>query len=267
MDSATTSLTGDDVGVEQRGAFSTYAAATRAELSKLRSLTAIWYTLAGTVALTVLLSLLFVREAEFTTGAEATADAVNVLDFGVVALGWSQVGFFLLGVIAATSEYIGGQIRTTLIAVPNRVVQRLAANTALAITALAAALLTVTISIGTVLVTSGTVISELDGALVARIVFSAAGYLTCMSLLSAGLGLLIRKTIPAAAILLVYLLIVSPLLQGQNWYFLPDMASYALWYVTIPDAAPPAIVCWLIVIAWTLAVAVPATYLFKRRDT
>ena len=267
MNSTTTPLTGDGVGTQRRSAFSTYAAATRAELSKLRSLTAIWYTLAGTIALTVLLSLLFVREAEFTTGPAGTADAVNVLDFGVVALGWSQVGFFLLGVIAATSEYIGGQIRTTLIAVPNRIIQRLAANTALSIMVFAAALLTVVISIGTVLVASGTVIGDLDVALVARIVFSAAGYLTCLALLSAAVGLLIRKTIPAAAILLVYLLIVSPLLQGQNWYFLPDMASYALWYVTIPDAAPPAIVCWLIVVAWTLAAAVPATLRFARRDT
>ncbi|GAB3616559.1 hypothetical protein GCM10027416_11160 [Okibacterium endophyticum] len=267
MDSTTASLVGGHAGPVQRGALSAYVAATRAELSKLRSLPAIWLTLAGTLALTVLLSLLFIRDAEFTTGADVTADAVNVLDYGVVALGWSQVGFFLLGVIAATSEYIGGQIRTTLIAVPHRVLQRLAANTALAITVFSMALLTIAISIGTVLVSSGTAITELDGALVARIVFGAAGYLTCMALLSAALGLLIRRAVPAAAILLVYLLIVSPLLQGQNWYFLPDMASYALWYATVPETAPPAIVCWLVVVAWTLAAVVPATLRFARRDT
>jgi ABC-2 type transport system permease protein len=267
MGRAATSHTEDKAGLSRRSAVCIYFDATRAELSKLRSLPAIWFTLTGTLALTVLLSLLFVREAEITSDAEATADAVGVLDFGVAALGWSQIGFFLLGVIAAASEYTGGQIRTTLVAVPGRLIQRLAANTALTITVFASALLTVMISITTVLVSSGTSLGELDGGLLARIVISAAGYLTCMAILSAGLGLLIRKTIPAAAILLVYLLIISPLLPGQNWYFLPDMASYALWYATVPPGAPPAVVCWLVVITWTVATAVPSIFVFSRRDT
>lgn len=59
--------------------------------------------------------------------------------------------------IAATSEYIGGQIRTTLIAVINRIIQRLAANAALAIVVFVAALLTVAISIATVLFSSDSV--------------------------------------------------------------------------------------------------------------
>lgn len=267
MNSTVASPTEGDAQSDERGAASAYLAAARAELSKLWSLPAIWFTLVCTIALTVLLSLLFVRESEITSGGEATADAVGVLDFGVAALGWSQIGFFLLGVIAAASEYTGGQIRTTLIAMPDGLVQRLAANTALAITVFAAALLTVTISIAAVLVSSGTPFGELDGRLLARVIFSAAGYLTCMALLSAGVGLLIRKTIPAAAILLVYLLIISPLLQGQNWYFLPDMASYALWYATVPPGAPPAIVCWLVVIAWTVAAVISATVAFIKRDT
>lgn len=45
------------------------------------------------------------------------------------------------------------------------------------------------------------------------------------------------------------------------------MASYALWHATVPETAPPAIVCWLVVVAWTLAAVVPATFVFSRRDT
>lgn len=267
MGSDAASLTEEVAGSGRRGGGGRYVAATRAELSKLWSLPATWLTLAGTLALTVLLSVLFVREAERTSGVGSTAAAVGVLDFGVAALGWSQIGFFLLGVISAASEYVGGQIRTTLIAVPDRAVQRLAANSALTLLAFPAASLTVLTSIATVVVVSGTSVEELDGAVLARIVLSAAGYLVCMAILSAAIGLLVRKTIPAAAVLLVYLLIVSPLLQGQNWYFLPDMASYALWYATVPPEAPPAILCWLIVIAWTVAAAIPATMAFIRRDT
>lgn len=76
-------------GSGRPGAAGRCVAAVRAELSKLRSLPAIWLTLGGTVALTVLLSVLFVREAELTSGAGSTADAVGVLDVGVAALGWS----------------------------------------------------------------------------------------------------------------------------------------------------------------------------------
>lgn len=267
MGSRATSVTEVAAGSGRRGEAGHCVAAVRAELSKLRSLPAIWLTLGGTVALTVLLSVLFVREAQLTSGAGSTADAVGVLDVGVAALGWSQIGFFLLGVISAASEYVGGQIRTTLIAVPDRAVQRLAANSALALLAFPAALITALISVATVAVAGGTRVDELDGAVLARIVVSAAGYLACMAILSAAIGLLIRRTIPAAAVLLVYLVIVSPLLQGQSWYFLPDMASYALWYATVPPDALPAILCWLVVIAWTVAAVIPATVIFVRRDT
>lgn len=239
----------------------------RAELLKIVSLQGMRYLLVGTIALTMLLSYLFVRESQITVGSTASDNAVDVLDFGVVALGWSQVGFFLFGVIAATSEYIGGQVRTSLVAVPNRSLQRFAANCALACVTFIAGVVTVLFSIGTTLAASGVSVSDLDGLLVLRIVVSAAAYLACMALLSAGLGLLIRRAVPAAAILLVYLLIVSPLLQGKSLYFLPDVASYALWYTTVPPDAPPTAICWLVVLGWAIVPALVAGVVFSRRDT
>lgn len=235
--------------------------ATRAEASKLWSLPAIWLVLAGTLAITVVLAI------AFSTNVEFGPDSVNVLDFGVVAIGWTQVGFFLVGVIAATSEYIGGQVRTTLIAVPDRIAQRLAATLALAPLVFAAGVVTVVVSIVTVLVNTGTPVGDVDLPLAVRLTLSAAAYLTLMAILSSALGFLIRKAIPAAAILLVYLLIVSPLLQGQNLFFLPDMAAYTLWYATVAENAPPAPVGWLVVVAWTLAFLLPSLIIAKRRDT
>ncbi|RDB49107.1 ABC transporter permease [Tsukamurella tyrosinosolvens] len=248
----------------QRSVLDTYLDATRAELSKLWTLPATWLTIAGTGALTVLFSFLFAAEAEQTGGGSVTD--VNILDIGVAALGWSQVGFFLLGVLSATSEYFGGQVRVTLTAIPNRLVQRVAAATALALLTFIAALVVVTAGMAVVLLRSGTPPVPIDVMLAVRIIANAAGYLTCMALLSSGLGLLIRRAIPGAAILLVYLLIVSPLLQGKGWYFLPDMASYCLWYATVPPDAPPYLTCWLIVLGWTAAIAGPATAVFAWRD-
>ena len=116
------------------------ADAIRAEGAKLWSLHAIWLVLAGTLAVTVVLSISFASNARVGPG------SVNILDYGVVAIGWTQVGFFLVGVIAASSEYIGGQIRTTLVAVPDRVAQRLAATAALAPLVFVAATVTVVVA-------------------------------------------------------------------------------------------------------------------------
>lgn len=235
--------------------------AIRAENTKLWSLQAIWLLLAGTLAVTIVLSVAFAANAQFGP------DSVNVLDYGVVAIGWTQVGFFLVGVIAATSEYIGGQIRTTLIAIPDRIGQRLAATTALVPVVFVAGTVTVIVSIATVLLATGMSLSDLDLALATRLTLSAAAYLILMALLSSALGFLIRKAIPAAAILLVYLLVVSPFLQGHDLYFLPDIAGYTLWYATVAETAPPTAVGWAVVLAWTLVFVIPSLLVAKRRDT
>lgn len=244
-----------------RSPAATFTAAVRAEAHKLGTLPAIWLLLVGTIALTVGLSLLFAAN---SGGAEL---AGLELDIAVTAIPWTQCGFFLLGVVAATSEYIGGQIRTTLVAMPNRVMQRVAALAALTILALIAGLITVSCSIVTMFIAANIDRATIDPSTLIRVVVNASVYLTLMSALSSALGFLIRKAIPTAAILLVYLLIVSPLLQGQSWYWLPDMASYTLWFPTTPADAPDAPIAWLTIIAWTLAFLVPSIIIGKRRDT
>ncbi len=239
--------------------------AAQAEASKLWSLPAIWLVYAGTLVLTVVFAIAFSANAEFGAG------SVSVLDYGVVAVSWTQVGFFLIGVIASTSEYIGGQVRTTLIAQPDRTAWRLAATLALAPLVFAMAAITVAVSIVTVLVNTGTSLSDIDVLLTLRITLSAAAYLALMAILSSALGIFIRKAIPTAAILLVYLLILSPILspmlQALNLYVLPDIAAYTLWFATVPEAAPPAAIGWLVVGTWTLAFLIASIGVARRRDT
>lgn len=236
-----------------------------AEAAKLGSLPAIWLVYAGTLVLTVVFAIAFSTNAEFGSG------SVSVLDYGVVAVSWTQVGFFLIGVIASTSEYIGGQVRTTLIAIPDHVAWRLAATVALATLVFAMAAITVAVSVLTVLVNTGTSVGDIDVLLTLRITLSAAVYLALMAILSSALGIFIRKAIPTAGILLVYLLIVSPilspLLQGLNLYVLPDIAAYTLWFATVPEAAPPASIGWLVVAAWTIAFLIASISVARRRDT
>ncbi len=239
-----------------------FADAVHAEAAKLSTLPTIWMILGGTLALTVILSIAFGTSANLGTGQN-----INILDYGVTAVTWTQCGFFLLGVIASASEYIGGQIRTTLTAIPDRTSWRLAATVALIPLAFTASIVVVVASITTILLTTGFPVTGVDPGLATRIILSAAGYLTLMAVLSSALGLLIRRAIPAAASLLLYLLIISPLLQSQNWYFLPDLASYTLWFASIPDTAPPAAVSWAVLIAWTFAFLIPSIAVTRRRDT
>lgn len=71
-----------------------------------------------------------------------------------------------------------------------------------------------------------------------------------------------------AAILLVYLLTLSPTLQDQRWALLPDIASSCtLWLATVPDEAPPALTSLLVLTASTLALPLPSTIATTRRDT
>ncbi|UCR88807.1 hypothetical protein [Mycetocola spongiae] len=241
-----------------------FALAAGAELSKLISLPATWLVLGGTFVITIVLSIAFGTSVPNGGGGPSGA---NILDYGVTAVTWTQCGFFLLGVIASSSEYIGGQIRTTLIAIPDRVRWRAAATLALAPLALSAGIIVVLASVTTTLLTARISMTDIDIGTAVRIVLSAAVYLTLMTVLSSALGLLIRRAIPAAAMLLLYLMIISPLLQSQNWYFLPDIASYTLWFASIPSTAPPAVVSWLVLLAWTLAFLLPSIIIATRRDT
>lgn len=234
--------------------------AVRSEWAKLVTLPATWLVLGGTLALTIVLSWAFAAQARLGEG------SVGVLDFGVTALGWSQCGFFLLGVAAATSEHVGGQIRTTLVAMPDRTAQRLAGVVALVGLAAVASLVTVSASVATVLAVTRRPITEVDPATGGRVLVGAAGYLVCMTVLSSALGFIVRRMIPTAAGILVYLLILSPLLQGQDLYWLPDMASYSLWYATVPETAPPQVVAWAVVVAWTLAALSVSLVVYRRRD-
>jgi hypothetical protein len=168
----------------------------RAELLKLTTLPAIWFTIIGTWAVTVLLS--------------AAAPDVSTALYGPVL-----AGFLILGLIAATSEYQGGQIRTTLIAAPRRTTTYVVKVGALVVITLPAAAATVAL---------GTIVS---GELEAR----AVAYFTFTTVIAHAIGSLTRRTTPALVGLLTYYFIAGPLLQDR--LSLPDGRD---WYIALPWA-------------------------------
>lgn len=154
-------------------------AALHAELRKLATLPAIWWTAALTTAVTVLL---IARD--------------------LVPTGYAQVGFLVLGALAATSE-TGGQGTTSLLCVPRR--WRLLGARVVGL-ALVAVPVAAVVSVG-------------------RAGPWAVAYLVLTTLLAAAVGAVLRAAIPSVAVLLGHYVVAEPLLRA-DW--LPGPQAEAL---------------------------------------
>lgn len=235
-----------------------------AEMSKLSSLPFIWLILIGTLGMTIVFAFAFSLNARGNFSGETT----EIINLGLTPITYTHAGFFILGVIASCSEYIGGQIRTTFLTIPNRIEQRLAATIGLIpIAFLSALIVTVTsITLAYILLSSNNI--NFDFGLAIRMIINASIYLTLMAILSSAIGTMVRRSIPVIGGLFLYLFVLSPLLLGQTFaFYLPDMASYTLWFPSAPEEAPPAIVAWMVLIGWTLVFLIASMVITKRRDT
>lgn len=85
----------------------------RAELDKLMTLPWTWTAVTVTFLVHLLLT------AAFTSASLQEGAAVpEILNTGLASMSYLQAGFIILGILAACSEYTGGQIRTTLTVIP-----------------------------------------------------------------------------------------------------------------------------------------------------
>ncbi|MEV6494484.1 hypothetical protein AB0M20_38560 [Actinoplanes sp. NPDC051633] len=106
---------------------------------------------------------------------------------------YAQAGFLVFGVLAAASEHqAGGQIRTTLLAMPRRLSLQVAKAAALTAVAAPAAV----------------VAALLAGDL------AATTYLTLTALLGAAVATMLRNAVAAVVVLLSAQFIAGPLLRG-----------------------------------------------------
>ncbi|MGW4826936.1 hypothetical protein ACWEOG_05095 [Amycolatopsis japonica] len=195
--------------------------ALRAEILKLLSLPATYFALFGTLAVSVILATAFARQ-------------------GVSPVGYTQAGFLVLGVIAVTSEYSGGQIHRTLTAMPRRITLQLAKMAALLIVAVPAAVLTAL---------AGGPWSDAAGA---------SAYLALTTVFSAAVATVVRWSVPAVAGLLGYYFIAGPLLRGRATFadYLPDAASHDV--RSLGGSA--------VVLVWALVAVGISAITFHRRD-
>lgn len=237
-----------------------------AELDKLATLPWTWLTLMGIFILNVVLAAAFT-----SVGLQGEAGTQNILSIGLASMGYLQAGFIILGILAACSEYTGGQIRTTLAAIPWRGVQLSMKHLALAM---------ITIPVAFFIAASGVLYTFMmmrDTAVgmetdtMIKALAGAAGYLTLTALLSAAIGTLLKRTTPAIVLLLGYYFIVSPMLRNflpsiKNYF--PDMAGSYMYMPPAPDEikvlAPMQGTGILMV--WTLILIIVAIVFYRKRD-
>jgi ABC-2 type transport system permease protein len=234
---------------------------TAAEVGKLRTLPVAVTTTVGTTVIGALVA------AALTTQLVDQDLAASASTITAQTVPFLQIGLILLGVLPMTHEHAGGQLRTTLTAVPRRGLllagKGIATLVGLALAASAAVG-------GVVAATALTrrlldAPSAEDGAGPWPVV-GAAAYLVLVGLLAHAVALLVRHLIPALVGTLSLVLIVSPLLAGLTPHarWLPDRAAMQLYGPadTVLDAATGT----LVMLAWITLVGGTAALLFVRRD-
>jgi ABC-2 type transport system permease protein len=208
----------------------------RAELRKVLTLPSLRLTALLTWVASVLLAYTY---AAAESRGEPLAD-----NAALAPLGYTQAGFLVLGVLAAASEHqAGGQIRTTLLAMPRRLPLQAAKAVTLAAVTLPVAIATAAAS----------ALPAGDAAWIP----AATAYLTLTTLLAAAVAGLVRHAMPAVMLLLSLYFIVSPLLRARSEHvaaYLPDTAALD------PARGVAA------TIAWTVVALALAGLAFHRRD-
>jgi ABC-2 type transport system permease protein len=239
------------------------ADAFRAELIKLLTLPQLRLTMMGSWIATVVLDAAFVVAAE-----QGQTGTTSTLDVGLAPIGYVQAGFIVFGVFAATSEYVGGQIRTSLIGVPRRMELQVVKGLAVALATVPVAALTVAGSVLGAQYALDDTSASADVGSVTAAVTAATAYLVLTTLLAFAVGTLMRQTLSAVAVLLGYYFIIGPLIRDHMPHaeVLPDTAGYRMWFPADGDGGLTQAQGSIVVLAWTLLALVAAAVTFQRRD-
>ncbi|PYH01788.1 ABC transporter permease [Arthrobacter stackebrandtii] len=231
-----------------------------AELSKLRTLPLAVLAAAGTVVLGAAIS-----AAMAATGLRESA---GVVDAVLASVPFAQLGIILLGILPAAHEYAGAQIRTSLTAVPNRMVFLAAKSVA----ALMAVSLTAVAALGAgllaaVVTRSATGFTGAGADAGPWALAGAALYLLLTGLLAYTAALLLRHLMPALVVMLALVLLASPLVGAATEHarWLPDRAGSLLY---LPDTDPvlSAGTGALVLLGWALVAGMAAAVRFTSRD-
>jgi ABC-2 type transport system permease protein len=245
----------------------------RSEWIKLRSLRSTWWSFSIIVLIQVSIAVLFALTtspmATEPTTQQVTQAAVSISTLGVL---FSQLVIAVLGVLVISGEYSTGQIRSSFMAVPNRLPVLAAKALVFAVATFVVALVAIVISYVVtmpILAGNGVDAAPLEPSLWLSFV-GAAGYLVFIGLISLGIGAALRSTAGGIAASLGLLLVVPTIFQlipaewaGVVASWLPGTAGQSLYYTGSTFEPWQAL---LVMLGWVAVTLIPAAVLMKRRD-
>ena len=257
-----------------------FGGALRSEFTKIRSVRSTYWTLLVLLAVSIGIGAAIsggtAANWSHTTAADrATFDATQASVAGLFYLG--QLVIVVLGAMVLTAEYSTGMIRTSLTAMPRRLVVYTAKVTVFAAIALVVTIVAAFVAffLGQALLASTHENATLSQPNVLRAVFGAALYVTLCGLLAFAAGAIMRHT-AAAITSVIGLLFVIPILAHllpNSWYldverWLPDAAGRAL-SVTVGANDPHLFSPWAqfaVFAVYTVVLLAVGAALFRRRD-
>ena len=192
--------------------------------------------------------------------------------WGTDAAGIGQAGMVVLGVLAVSTEYSGGQIRTSLLAVPGRLRLLAAKAAALVGAALSVALVAVPASFAAAqagLGEHGLSWSRVWDGPAPGYVAGAVLYWVLIALLAAGFTAAVRNAVVPLVVLISLALTGSHLLSLATDLadFLPDRAGALMFRDGMGYAHDlTAVQGGAVLLVWVAAVGLVAGVLFTRRD-
>ena len=253
-----------------------FAGALRSEFTKIRSVRSTYWTLIA----------MFVVVVGF--GALASFGAATHPDHGplfdptrqsLAGLYIGQLIIGVLGVLAISSEYSTGMIRTTLTTNPHRGVMIAAKAVVFTVVAFVASLITslAAFFVGQAIMSSHHMSTTLGSPGVLRAVIGGALFLTACGVLAFGLGLLLRHSAggigATVGLLFVVTVLVNFLPQGWQSHvdeWVPALAGGQLWMVRPqPPGSTPMFGPWpsfAVLCGWAALALIPALLLYRKRD-
>ncbi|MFI6904521.1 ABC transporter permease subunit [Nonomuraea sp. NPDC050394] len=241
----------------------------RSEWTKIRSVRSTMWTLGVTGALMLGFSALINLTAEnMAQGRPVPGE--ETLSASLTGVMFASLAMATLGVLVISGEYRTGSIRTSLMAVPQRLM--LLAGKLVAFSAVALVVCTVAAA-GAIVV--GVVIAQPPSLTAGEMVRAALGaglYLSACGLFGLGLGSLIRHT-PGAIVSAIALIMVLPTLTGQlpgEWgrtvseYFTTNAGLLVVSGQSNGSLGP-----WsgfAVYLVWVAVAVVAGAVLMKRRD-
>lgn len=263
--------------VDLTGAKVTFARVVRSEWTKVRSLRSTWIILLIALVLSVGLAALIgsnLGSAPKNGGGpppNVVADPTSALLTGTLL---ASLVLGVLGAMTASTEYSTGTMRSSLTAVPQRLlVVGAKALVLVVVSAVTAAVLTAgAYWLGSSLLSGGLSTTWSDPGVWAALIGNV-GYLVAVTLLGLGLGLAMRSTAGAITVLVALVFLLPVILPNINtdWVqtindYLPGTAGTSLQATQEAGATLTRGIASLTAAAWAVVPLVTAAVLLKRRD-